>query len=197
MTPKARAFILHVGIVCVTLFTLSATSAEAQTNFVVYRAKFVCGFAPGNVPDSGSSASVLPAPYREVQPGSYSTVVNILNARLNGQASRLDGYVFVHGRATAFLPASILVPFDTSSHSRIDCDAITSALVAGGFQADGRFVEGFVMLRARDQLQNLGSDLEVSVVYTYASRRTDANGTGLGSSIDVERIEGKPEVQPE
>ena len=197
MNPKARALILHVGIVCLTLFTLSAIPAEAQTSFMVYRAKFVCGFAPGNVPDSGSLANVLPTPYREVQPGGYSTAINVLNSRLNGQPARLDGFVMVHGRSTAFLPASILVPFDTTSHSRIDCDAITNALAASGFQADGRFIEGFVVLRARDQFQNQGSDLEVSVVYTYASRRTDANGTGLGSSIDVENIVGKPEVQPE
>jgi hypothetical protein len=192
-----RLALRAAGIVCLVLVAAGAVPAEAQSNFMVYRAKFTCGFAGGNIPDSGSAANVLPVPYREVQPGNYSTVINILNSRLNGQTSEVDIFIFVQGRPTASLPDLTLETFTTSSHARIDCDDITSALAADGFQADGRFVEGFIMLRAQDESQNEGSELEVSAVYTYGSRRTDGTGTGLGSSIEVERIEGKPEVQPE
>lgn len=192
MTSKARALPLHVlGIACLALSALSATPTEAQTH-MVYRTKFTCGFAPGNIPDSGSLGNVLPVPYREVQPGNYSTVINILNARFNGRDSLINGIdILVEGRPTASLPRFTLDSFSTA---RIDCNDITGALGAGGFQADGRFVEGFVFLAARDPIPDGSdepSDLEVSVVYTYGSRRTDSGGTGLGSSIDVEHIAGK------
>lgn len=192
-----RRVLLLAGFVCLISLALCAGPAEAQANFMVYRAKFASGFAPGNVPDSGSNANVLPVPYREVQPGNYSTVINVLNARLSGQASEVDVLIFAEGRPTSFLPELTLDPFTTSGQASIDCDDITGGLAEDGFQADGRFVEGFVMLTARDQNANLGSDLEVSAVYTYGSRRTDGSGTGLGASIDVEHIEGKAEVQPE
>jgi hypothetical protein len=92
------------GIACLVLVAAGAAPAEAQSNFIIYRAKFTCGFAGGNIPDSGSAASVLPVPYREVQPGNYSTVINILNARLSGQTSEVDIFIFVQGRPTASLP---------------------------------------------------------------------------------------------
>jgi hypothetical protein len=140
---------------------------------------------------------VLPVPYREVQPGNYSTVVNVLNARFTGQVSLVEVSFLVEGRISTGLPTLTLDPSTTSRLASIDCGDITGALAAGGFQPDGRFVEGFVEIAARDQNQNVGSDLEVSSIYTYGSRRTDGSGTGLGASIDVEHIEGKAEVQPE
>ncbi len=196
MTSKVRALTLRVAAFsCLALFVLSAKPSEAQVEFMVYRAKFTCGFATGNIPDSGNSANVLPVPYREVQPGNYSTVINILNARFNGRESLVDGAVLVEGRPVASLSSFTMTSYSTV---RIDCNDITSALAAGGFQADGRFVEGFVQIAARDLLgSSEPSNLEVSAVYTYGSRRTDTGGTGLGSSIDVERIQGNPEVQPE
>lgn len=197
MNVRRSLLLSCAGFVCLISLALSATPAEAQANFMVYRAKFACGFAPGNVPDSGSNANVLPVPYREVQPGNYSTAINVLNARLSGQASEVDVLVFAEGRPTGFLPEFTLDPFTASGQISLDCDDITGALAAGGFQADGRFVEGFVMLMARDENLNQGSELEVSAVYTYGSRRTDGTGTGLGSSIDVEQVEGKAEIQPE
>jgi hypothetical protein len=186
-----------VRIVCLALLALlawGATAARAQTDFMVYHAKFTCGFAGGQIPDSGSQASVLPVPYREVQPGNYSTAINILNARFNGRDSFVNVAILTEGRPSTFIPSFTMTSFTTVS---IDCDDITARLATVGFQNDGRFVEGFVKISARDQAVSEGSDLEVSAVYTYGSRRSDNAGTGLGSSIDVEHIVGKPEVQPE
>lgn len=198
MISKIPDLALRVfGIACLALFALSAMPSEAQTPMMVFRVKFTCGFAPGNIPDSGSFATVLPVPYREVQPGNYSTVINILNARFNGRDSQVGASILVQGRPVASLSAFTLTSFSTV---RIDCDDITGALAEDGFQADGRFVEGFIQVTARDPIigaPDEPSDLEVSAVYTYGSRRTDTGGTGLGSSIDIERIVGKPEIQPE
>jgi hypothetical protein len=132
-----------------------------------------------------------------VQPGSYSTVINILNARFNARDSRVSSSILVEGFPTVAGPGFTMQTFSTTSHARIDCAAIASALATRGFQADGRFVEGFVMVMARDALQNEGSDLEVAAVYTYGSRKSENNGTGLGSSLQVERIQGRLEVEPE
>jgi len=178
-----------------TLLALGAAAARAQNGDVmVYRMKFTCGFAGGNIPDSGSQASVLPVPYREVQPGNYSTAINILNAQFSAHDASIVAQVFTEGRPTPNLPSFTLT---SSTAVTIDCADITSRLATVGFNNDGRFVEGFVMFIADDTVGNQRPNLEVDVVYTYGSRRTDNSGTGLGSSMQVQRIEGSPETVPE
>lgn len=182
------------GLVVLTLLALGAGAARAQTDVMVYRMKFTCGFAGGNIPDSGSQASVLPVPYREVQPGNYSTAINLLNSRFGGFDASVSGQVFTKGRPSVVLTGFTMPAFSANT---IDCGDITSRLATVGFQNDGRFVEGFVQLIAREPSVDLRAQLEVAAVYTYGSRRTDNGGTGLGSSLQVERIQGSPEVIPE
>ncbi len=202
MTSTTRRFPVFVlALAGLALLALSATPTQAQTELMVWRIKFTCGFAAGNIPDSGSNANVLPVPYREVQPGNYSTAINILNHRFLRQRDALVGnmQVFTQGRAAASIPSFTLAQFSTA---RLDCNDITTALATVGFQADGRFVEGFIVITARDQAAFPGdhsqpSELEVSVVYSYGSRRSDNGGTGLGSSMTVENIAGKLDTIPE
>jgi hypothetical protein len=87
-----------------------------------------------------------------------------------------------------------LQPFQVNT---INCDDIAQILAAQrGFQADGRFVEGYVVISTR-LVNPLLMTLDVTSAYSYAVQKVDNSGTGLGSSLQVLRIEPRLMFQPE
>ncbi len=164
---------------------------------VLYTAKFVCGFKPGFTPPQGN---VVNGPgiysYRDFEPGSYATALNVLYA--TGQNTNTNVNVFISVPETTQnspLTRVNLGPFPLSNFGtvKVDCDDIAQALNGPLPQiAAQEVIEGFLYItRGID-------DLVVEAVYSYTSQisalggepRSNA-GIGLGASVHVQNIEPK------
>jgi hypothetical protein len=176
------------------LALLSALPASAQdANTQLYAVKFFCGFTDGRIPKL-NDPTPLPAPYRAVEPGNYATVINITNLSLANTSANLSRSVRVEGLAQVSLGTVTLQPFQVNT---VNCDDIAQILAAQrGFQGDGRFVEGYVVISTR-LVNPVIMSLDVQGAYSYAVQKVDNNGTGLGSSLQVVRIEPRLMFQPE
>ena len=129
-----------------------------------------------------------------MEPGNYATVINITNLSLANTSANVSRSVRVEGLAQVSLGTVVLQPFQVNT---VNCDDIAQVLAAQrGFQADGRFVEGYVVIGTR-LVNPLLMTLDVQGAYSYAVQKVDNSGTGLGSSLQVLRIEPRPMFQPE
>jgi hypothetical protein len=164
------------------LALLSAAPAAAQVtpNVQVYAVKFLCGAA---------DAHAAP-PYRAVEPGNYGTIINVTNlSQANAsvnlfQSARVAGLQGV-GLANVTLQAGQV--------STVDCGAIAQALAQVGFQADGRFVEGYVTISYyTNQIDPAILSLDVTAAYSYSGLKADT-----GASLQVVHVEPRAVFQPE
>lgn len=197
---------LLAGIAALALCLVSASRVSAQTvpNSTVYAAKFACGFVPGTLPTSTTptppAAQVV---YRAVQPGSYSTVFNVMNLHKETAPPSVGNTFFnlsVHVaglgstnyRFTALAPlpnASVDVGGSVAHTLQYGCPEITQRLAQQfpSFVADGQFVEGYLEIEAADG--GTGPPLlDVSVIHTYTERNA---ANGVGSSMDVQTLTGQ------
>lgn len=166
-----------------------SASAFAQSTATVYSGKFACGTISGTLPNSTDTtppaAQVI---YRDTQPGSYSTVMNILHTPYTppdtSQLSSMNLSIVVEGLGATTFNLGFL-PFTSK---KIGCPLITQRLAQAfpAFVADGRFVEGYLHLRVTSGGQPEFQD--VSILYTSAIRM---GTTGVGSSMQVEHLVGK------
>lgn len=164
---------------------------------VLYTAKFVCGFKPGFTPPQGN---VVNGPgiynYRDFEPGSYATALNVLYA--TGRNTNTNVNVFISVPETTQNSALTRVnlgplPLSNFGTVKVDCGDIAQALNGPLPQiAAQEVVEGFLYItRGID-------DLVVEAVYSYSSQigalggepRNNA-GIGLGASVHVQNIEPK------
>jgi hypothetical protein len=176
-------------------FALATTAPlAAQAPKEVYPAKFLCGYHVGQVPNL-SDPPPFPIPYSTTEPGSYSTIVNVVNLALGSISADVNLQIVVEGFPRQFLPNLTLAPLSTA---KITCQDITNALVQGGFNANGHFVEGYLILITNPA--TIGVAIDVTAVYTYESQNGSTNksfGLGLGSSIHLQRIDPRLLTQPE
>ncbi len=181
--PRAAAMAAIAGTF------LFAAAASAQTTATVYSGKFACGTVSGTLPNSTDAtppaAQVI---YRDVQPGSYSTVMNIVHTPYTppdtSQLASMNLTILVEGLgATTFN-----LGFAPFTEKKIGCPIITQHLAQAfpAFVADGRFVEGYLHLRVTSGGQPEFQD--VSILYSSAVRM---GTTGVGSSMQVEHLVGK------
>ncbi|HEY0553520.1 MAG TPA: hypothetical protein VGG20_04595 [Thermoanaerobaculia bacterium] len=164
------------------LALISAAPAAAQTpNVRVYAVKFLCGSADSH----GAPA------YRAVEPGNYGTIINITNLTFTSFSVNLNQSATVQGMDGVALPNVTLQPGQVST---VDCAAIAQALAGhGGFQADGRFVEGYVLLTHYiNQIDPAVLSLDVTAAYSYSGLKADT-----GASLQVVHIEPRAMFQPE
>lgn len=194
------------------------TQTQAQTtrgDRLVYPAKFVCGFATGNVPLMREE-DPFPAPYEDLKPGNYATVVNILNLAI--VSPQINVLASVEGIAGT--PRVDTLRLSQLQTRRIGCVDIIPALagsIPGGL--NGAVIEGYLLVSVPASAQDI---LEVQAVYTYATKDefdtrefqgvdivdnlrpvfpqgnsprlrimagAGAGGLGLGGSIHVQKIE--------
>lgn len=199
--------LVGVAVLVATMGSIDVSKALAQVpktlvpnislNSVVYAAKFVCGFKPGFTPPqerviNGSGIYN----YRDFEPGSYATALNVL---------------FLTGPSSTSINVLLSVP-ETSQNSalkginlgpltlanfdaaKVNCEDIAQAVRGPLPQvADLEVIEGFLYIpRPTD-------DLIVEAVYSYSSQIGSLGseplrlngGIGLGSSIHVQNIEPK------
>ena len=164
------------------LALLSAVPAAAQvpTNMQVYAVKFLCGAADTH----GAPA------YRAVEPGNYGTIINVTNLSLANASVNLFQGARVVGMQGVGLAN---VTLQAGQVSTVDCGAIAQALTQVGFQADGRFVEGYVMISYyTNQIDPAILSLDVTAAYSYSGLKADT-----GASVQVVRIEPRAMFQPE
>jgi len=172
------------------LLLVFALPLAAQSTATVYSGKFACGTVSGNLPNATDST---PPPaqtiYRDVEPGSYATVLNILHAPYTPpnqvQLASMQLSIVVDGLGATTFNLGFL-PFTTK---KIGCPEITQKLAQAfpSFLADGHFVEGYLHLRNVSG----GDDpafQDVSILYTYALR---VGSAGVGSSMHVQHLEGR------
>ena len=204
-----KAFALSTAIMLMTIGSINgkASVAQAQTvgpfslNSVVYAAKFVCGFKPGFTPPqelviSGTAGLYN---YRDFEPGSYATALNVLFATGANNTTNINVFVSVPETSqNSALRGVHLGPLSISNFGtvKVDCEDIAQALNGPLPQvADKEVIEGFLYItRPAD-------DLIVEAVYSYSSYYSSQNGglggetvqagIGLGSSIHVQNIEPK------
>ncbi|WP_447968491.1 hypothetical protein [Nitrospira sp. M1] len=162
----------------------------------VYAAKFVCGFKPGYTPPQ---SRVLLGPavydYRDFEPGSYATALNVLFTGAN-TTTNINVMVSVPETSqNAPLRGVNLGPMSISNFGtvKVDCEDIAQALNGPLPQvADKEVIEGFLYItRSTD-------DLVVEAVYSYSSQigslggePRNEGGIGVGSSLHVQNIEPK------
>ncbi|GJL54837.1 MAG: hypothetical protein NPIRA02_19690 [Nitrospirales bacterium] len=165
----------------------------------VYAAKFICGFKPGFTPPQ---SRVLLGPaiydYRDFEPGSYATALNVLfvtGARLY-TTTNINVFVSVPETShNAAVQGVNLGPLSISNFGtvNVDCEDIAQALRGPLPQvADKEVIEGFLYItRSID-------DLVVEAVYSYSSEigslggePRHEGGIGVGSSLHVQNIEPK------
>ncbi|GJL64082.1 MAG: hypothetical protein NPIRA04_27360 [Nitrospirales bacterium] len=181
-------------------------TAQAQTippqspiplNRVVYAAKFVCGFKPGFTPPQ---SRVLLGPavydYRDLEPGSYATALNVLFTTGANTTTNINVLASVPETSqNAAVQGVNLGPMSVSNFGtvKVDCEDIAQALNGPLPQvADKAVIEGFLYItRPVD-------DLVVEAVYSYSSEigslggePRNEGGIGVGSSIHVQNIEPK------
>ena len=166
-------------------------------NSVVYAAKFVCGFKPGFTPPQ---SRVLLGPavydYRDFEPGSYATALNVMYAGVTPANTTVTVLASVpETSANRSLQGINVESRQLSGFStvKVDCEDIALALSGPLPQvADKEVIEGFLYItRPID-------DLVVEAVYSYSSEigslggePRNEGGIGVGSSIHVQNIEPK------
>jgi hypothetical protein len=129
-----------------------------------YAAKFVCVTEVG----PRSSAFVL---------GDYRTAVNVHNPNTTTVVFIKKAVIAdSEDRPRGVIGPFVEVPLKPDEAVEIDCKDIKTVLLGGVAQPIG---DGFVVI---------ASDLPLDVVAVY-TMRFETPGTGLGESIDVERIE--------
>ncbi len=164
------------------LVLLSAVPATAQTpNLQVYAVKFLCGAA-----DTHGAPT-----YRAVEPGNYGTIINITNLTFTSFSVDLSQSARVQGMDGVALANVTLQPGQVTT---VDCAAIAQALSGhGGFQADGHFFEGYVLLTYNINNHDPSIlSLDVTAAYSYSGLKADT-----GASLQVVHVEPRAMVQPE
>ena len=174
------------AVVLATIAVLTTTTAQAKLvqERTLYVSKFVCGLKTGFTPPQAVNLAFSPIlyDYREVEPGSYASILNIFYAG-NGLVrfgDSIDVYASVKGVSPNPLVKSF-APFSFRTDT-VDCGEIRDALANALPQKTANFglIEGYLyILRPSD-------DLEAQTVYTYSTGEIEIDG--LGSSIDVERV---------
>jgi hypothetical protein len=145
----------------------------------VYAVKFLCG-----------TVDRVASPYRAVEPGNYGTIINVNNLSLANATVNLFQSARVAGMQSVALPEG---PLPAGEVRTVDCGAIVQALAQRGFQADGRFVEGYVMISYyTNQIDPAVLSLDVTAAYSYSGQKADT-----GASVQVTRIEPRAMFQPE
>ncbi len=201
-------------LLCVTMLILTLGPIETETahaqalnprpvgpilplNRVAYAAKFVCGFKPGLTPPQGR---VLNGPgvfsYRDFEPGSYATALNILYAGITPATTTVTILASVPETSENRSLRGINVGSEQLSgfnSVKVDCEDIARALNGPLPQvANQEIIEGFLYVtRPTD-------DLIVEAVYSHSSQigslggePRNQGGIGVGSSIHVQNIEPK------
>jgi hypothetical protein len=160
--------------------TVAPTAAQVPANVQMYAVKFLCGTADRPV-----------SPYRAVEPGNYGTIINVTNLSLANVSVNLQRSARVEGQQSVALPNG--APLQAGEVQTVDCGAIVQALAQRGFQADGRFVEGYVMLSYyTNQVDPAILSLDVTAAYSYSGQKADT-----GASLQVVHIEPRAMFQPE
>ena len=193
---KRAIQIMAISIFLTTVMIGSGSLSVAHAQFTqssqfMYVAKFVCGFKEGFTPPQ---APFFPPPpptydYQDFEPGSYSTALNIFFPNLLYLRSRVDVRVSIPEPYSTPPVTSVLVKSLTPSGFgtwKVDCTDIFQVLdpQKSPQVKDRQLVEGFLYFTRPSD------DSEVHAVYTYSSHRSPEDGnTGLGSSIDTEKIE--------
>jgi len=202
---KWMGSMMSVAIMMMTIGSIIGGTpvVQAQTpgpiplNSVVYAAKFVCGFKPGFTPPQ---SRVLLGPavydYRDFEPGSYATALNVLFATGANTTTNINVLVSVPETSQNLALRGVnLGPLSISNFGtvKVDCEDIAQALNGPLPQVAAKEVfEGFLYItRSAD-------DLVVEAVYSYSSQigslggePINQRGVGLGSSIHVQNIEPK------
>ncbi len=177
---KSRNSNLRFYAAAVIAWCAFSVPASAQFQQLFFPVKFVCGFQEGTVPRLGSSSQGLP--YEGFKPGNYATTVNVIN--LDGADRNFEFIISIEGRGFSFPPGT--GNLSTLGSSRIGCPEIAAAV--NQFTTppvNGELFEGFLVVAA------FTSAVQVQAVYTFESKNdAAAAGRGLGSSIDVESIQG-------
>jgi hypothetical protein len=167
---------------------LTSSSVAAQATATVYSGKFACGTVSGNLPNATDNTPPAALTiYRDVEPGSYATVLNILHAPYTPpnqvQLASMQLTILVDGLGQTTFNLGFQ-PFTTK---KIGCAEITQKLAQAfpAFVADGRFVEGYLHLRNVSGGNNPAFQ-DVSILYTYALR---VGNSGVGSSMHIQHLE--------
>lgn len=161
------------------LLSVASAAAQVTPNVQMYAVKFLCG-----------TVDRVTSPYRAVEPGNYGTIINVNNLSLANVTVNLAQSARVAGLPGVAL-ANVALP--ASQVSTVDCGAIVQALSQVGFQADGRFVEGYVTISYyTNQIDPAILSLDVTAAYSYSGQKADT-----GASVQVTRIEPRAMFQPE
>jgi hypothetical protein len=161
------------------LLSVAPAAAQVPANVQMYAVKFLCG-----------TVDRVASPYRAVEPGNYGTIVNVNNLSLANATVNLFQSARVAGMQSVGLAN---VTLQAGQVSTVDCAAIVQALAQVGFQADGRFVEGYVMISYySNQIDPAILSLDVTAAYSYSGQKADT-----GASVQVTRIEPRAMFQPE
>jgi hypothetical protein len=178
------------------LAVVVAQPVAAAGRIHIFAAKFVCGFTDGRVVRL-NDPTPLPTAYRAVEPGNYATVVNVANLTFDDGPKTVERRLISEGFTTVALPDVNLPEFELST---VDCDDLGAALAPQGFANDGRFFEGYLVTWVDElDFSENAPPLEVTAAYSYAVQngRPADQSLGLGSSVDVERIEPRVFNVPE
>ena len=196
-----------VGTACaVAALCAAALSSGVRAQVIlpteqVYVAKFVCGFKAGFTPPQ---ENVVNGPgiydYRDFEPGSYATAINVffpggafLSASVDMSVSLPETPVSSALRGIDLGPVSIL----SSGTVKVDCESIIAAINSQAPNAlpqiaNLEVIEGFVYIPRPED------DLIVEAVYSYSSQigtlggePINPVGTGVGASVHVQNIEPK------
>jgi hypothetical protein len=189
MHVSARLRHCSAGAALLLSFLFCTLPLAAQSTATVYSGKFACGTVSGNLPNATDSTPPAALTiYRDVEPGSYATALNILHTPYTppNQAQLVDLRIsiVVDGLGQTTFNSGLL-PFTAK---KMGCPEITQKLAQAfpAFVADGHFVEGYLHVRAF-----AGGDpafQDVSILYTYALR---VGSSGVGSSMHVEHLVGR------
>jgi hypothetical protein len=161
------------------LMSAAPAAAQVTPNVQVYAVKFLCGAV-----DTHAAP-----PYRAVEPGNYGTIINVTNLSQANASVNLFQSARVAGLQGVGLAN---VTLQGGQVSTVDCGTIAQALAQVGFQADGRFVEGYVTISHYITADPAILSLDVTAAYSYSGLKADT-----GASLQVVHIEPRAVFQPE
>jgi hypothetical protein len=174
-------FRLLPSLAALLALTVAPAAAQVPANIQMYAVKFLCGTV-----DTRAAS-----PYRAVEPGNYGTIININNLSLSNVSVNLHRSARVEGQQSVALPNTAAL--QAGEVQTVDCGVIAQALAQRGFPADGRFVEGYVMLSYyTNQIDPALLSLDVTAAYSYSGQKADT-----GASLQVVRVEPRAMFQPE
>jgi hypothetical protein len=147
-------------VAAVAMLALTQLSAQSQSTYSEYAAKFLCGVAGGTNLSNGA-----------IENGEYSTSINIHNPNLfttDAPLSFLKKAVLAHSEGiTPTAPSAFRQDSLANDYAETIHCAIIRSLLGKAAPAAPAFIEGFVVIIVPPA--NMPNELDVTAVYTSSN----------------------------